>query len=131
VSDAERVVSVTATLDLQPAFISGRVLDESGKPYAGAGLVAWSTDPQKRLLESYFKTTFADASGNFRLTNLIPGEYFVAIWADYDPAQALEPEVLRRLEGTAVRINALRQDNVAGELRVTQEVRLIPDSFVR
>jgi hypothetical protein len=119
------------TLDLQPAYISGRALDESGKPYAGAGLVAWSTDPQKRLLESYFKTTFADKSGNFRLTGLVPGEYFVAIWADYDPALALEPEVLRRLEGSAMRINALRQDNAAGELRVTGEVRSIPESFVR
>jgi len=131
VSDFEKFVSVTATLDLQPAFISGRVLDESGKPFLGAGLVAWSTDPQKRLLESYFRTTFSDASGNFHLTGLVPGEYFVAIWADYDPAQSLEPEILRRLEGTAIRLNALRQDNLAGEFRITPEIRAIPESYVR
>jgi hypothetical protein len=131
VSDVERFFPVNLTLDLQPAFISGRVLDESGKPYPGAGVVAWSTDPQRRLQESSFKTTFADAGGNFRLANLVPGEYFVAIWTDYDPHLALEPEVLRRLEGSAVRINALRQENVAGELRVTNEVRAIPESYVR
>jgi protocatechuate 3,4-dioxygenase beta subunit len=131
VADMEKFLPVMATLDLQPAFISGRVLDEQGQPYAGAGLVAWSTDPQRRLVESYFKTTFTDASGNYRLSNLIPGEYYVAVWADYDPAQALEPEVLRRLEGSAIRVNALRQENVAGELRVTGEVRSVPGSFVR
>ena len=131
VGDGERFVSTTAVLDFQPAFISGRILDEQGQPFAGAGVVAWNADPEKHLMERFFRTTFADGSGSYRLANLIPGDYFVAIWADYDPGQALEPEVLRRLEGQAVRVIAGRHDNQAGELRATSETRAIPASFVR
>ena len=85
------------------------------------------------MLQRFFRATFTDSSGLYRFSNLPPGDYNVAIWADYDPGQALEPDILRRLEGTAVRVSAAKQgqESQARELRVTPEVRAIPQSYVR
>jgi hypothetical protein len=131
VGDDERSVTISGTLDFQPASISGKIVDDDGKTQAGLGVVAWNADSDKRLSERYFRSTFTDSFGHYRLTGLVPGDYFVAIWADYDPDQALEPEVLRRLEEYAVSVRASRQDNSVKDLRLTQEVRSIPGSFVR
>ncbi|MBI5092826.1 MAG: carboxypeptidase regulatory-like domain-containing protein [Candidatus Hydrogenedentes bacterium] len=56
--------------------IAGRVLDQSGRPIAGAGVCAERADPSSFELSL---SAFTDAKGAYRLQGLPPGSY--ALWA--------------------------------------------------
>jgi hypothetical protein len=67
-------------------FISGRVLDEDGQPFAGALVEAMRAvfDQGRRTLVTIADAT-TDERGEFRLVGLSPGQYYVSA---FDPAFA-------------------------------------------
>lgn len=87
VSLAEAEVKQDLTIAL-PAhvFISGRVLDEDGQPFAGALVEAMRAvfDQGRRTLVTIADAT-TDERGEFRLVGLSPGQYYVSA---FDPAFA-------------------------------------------
>jgi protocatechuate 3,4-dioxygenase beta subunit len=55
--------------------IEGTVLDKDQKPFPGADVVAFPTDPKLRRHRDMVQAATADQQGHFRLRGLRPGEY--------------------------------------------------------
>jgi len=75
---------VRSNVDLvlaRPAAITGRVLDEFGEPYEGAGVSVWQMRDEagrRRLVGVGFSTNPTDDRGRYRVFNVPPGRYLVA-----------------------------------------------------
>ena len=65
---------------LEPTgVVSGHVQDLDGNPLPGVWVVAWSTgDTLLQKLGFLFQRVQTDSSGNYRISNLWPGEYIVS-----------------------------------------------------
>jgi hypothetical protein len=57
--------------------IEGTVLDKDQKPFPGADIVAFPSDPKLRRRSDMVQTATADQQGRFRIRGLRPGEYIV------------------------------------------------------
>lgn len=130
IREGQPFLDLTATLDTHAASIGGQVTGEDGKPFSGAAIIAWSADADKRLFERYWHTTFSNERGAYVLRALPPGQYFVAIWMDFDPQQAFDPDVLRQLEYYAASVTAKHADTATQDLHLTPDVRAIAQNYV-
>jgi carboxypeptidase family protein len=57
--------------------IEGTVLDKDQKPFPGADVVAFPSDPRLRRHQDMVQAATADQRGHFRLRGLRPGEYLL------------------------------------------------------
>jgi len=62
--------------------IEGTVLDKDQKPFPGADVVAFPTDPKLRKHSDMAQSATADQQGRFRMRGLRPGEYIVFAMED-------------------------------------------------
>src|SRR5262245_4302025 len=79
-NDGERATEVTIRL-FKNASISGMVTDQSGEPVVGVQVRAYrrTLSAGRRVLSQAGGTAATDDRGAYRLFNLIPGEYIVAV----------------------------------------------------
>jgi hypothetical protein len=124
-------VQIAATIDFSSAAVSGRALNEDGDPMGGVPVVLVSSDPKKRLIDRYFKTTFADTNGNYSLRGVIPGSYLMVVWPESDPYQVQDPDLLTQLEKHAVRVSVERGGAASQDLKMTAEIRVIAQAFAQ
>ena len=85
--------------------VRGSVVTPTGGPDRGGAIVLFSTDrrrwPGLYATQSFHVyTDIIDETGRFTIPNVRPGEYYLA--AIQDPN--IDPEILQRLAGSAVRI---------------------------
>ena len=77
------------TVQMTPqGSITGKVVDEDGKPIAGAQVRALIQKQKAQLA-----TATADASGNFKLPKLAPGDYYVLA----DPPEKAQGDFVRTI----------------------------------
>jgi protocatechuate 3,4-dioxygenase beta subunit len=77
-TDGERIENVVLTV-LPAASISGRVVDESGQPIAGARVITGVPDlKSQRTFSSLVSATVTDDDGQYWIGGLSAGEYAVA-----------------------------------------------------
>ena len=78
--DAERKGDVLIRM-FRPAAISGMIVDEAGEPVVGAQVRAYRRNlvSGRRMLAMTGGTVQTDDRGMYRLANLAPGEYIVAV----------------------------------------------------
>jgi hypothetical protein len=83
--------------------VSGTVTDGSSKPAGNRTVIAFAVDETLWAAGTHriqaVGTTF---DGRFAFTNLRPGTYWLAVTEPLEPAEWLDPEVLRQLVGGAV-----------------------------
>lgn len=95
-------------------LITGRVLDEQSKPFAGAIVVAVPNTSRDRpeLFKRFGITT--GITGYFVMTGLTPGDYKVFAWEGLEANSFYDPEVLKKYEqrGTPVRIVEGSRENL-------------------
>jgi protocatechuate 3,4-dioxygenase beta subunit len=106
------------------AVVSGRMLDDSGKPVADCRIFLLSADPARRKVGSGIVTTGIPkpSDGSFRLSPVRAGEYMiVAVAADeVPPWLGNDPSSLERLAKVAERITLVENDQRTIDLRVAR-----------
>ncbi len=101
----EQVTDVQVLLTDQVATVTGQVVDEKGVPLADGTVVLFATEPAKWFDGSRFvRTIRPDQQGQYRLTSLLPGEYF-AVALDYvEQGIWNDPEYLESIRQYAQRL---------------------------
>jgi len=119
------------------ALISGRVLDEAGEPLAGATVMPMQMrffNGKRRMLP--FRTAVTDDTGQFRLSGLDPGEYYIQAssretW-EGDPPERQMLGFLPTFFPSAPNVGeAQRVRARAGQEAVGSDIGLIPGKVAR
>lgn len=124
-------MQVSATIDFRSSTVGGRALTEDGDAMAGVPVVLVSTDPKKRNIDRYFKTTFADSNGNYSFKSVIPGSYMLVLWPEADPYAIQDPDVMVQIEKQATRVSVERAASATQDLKMTSEIRVIAQTFAQ
>jgi hypothetical protein len=99
------IAGLTVTMTDQPTVLTGAIFDASGQPTSEYSIVAFSTDRAlwtvPRRVSSVARLS---SDGRFAITGLPPGEYFLAVSADLDPAQLGDASFLESLLPAAVTV---------------------------
>jgi hypothetical protein len=99
--DAAPLTDVTVVLTDQPAELSGTVHARSGAQDLNAGVFVFPTDPSRwrdaRSTVTSFRAIRVSRTGTFRMTPLLPGDYFVAALADEGAADFPDVKFLTAL----------------------------------
>ncbi len=131
VAEGGAAVQLAATIDFSSASVTGHALTEEGDPMGGVPVVLVSSDPKKRLIDRYFKTTFADTNGNYSISGVIPGSYLAVVWPESDPYQVQDPDLLTQLEKHATRVSVERGGTASQDLKLTAAIRVIAQTFAQ
>jgi hypothetical protein len=107
VKPGEDVAGLVITLTDRPTELSGRVIDRAGRAAPGFPIVVFSTEVRPA------------SDGQFSITGLPAGEYFVCAVTDLDPNDLSDPTFLEQLAASG----ALKVTLADGEKK-TQDLRL-------
>jgi hypothetical protein len=96
------------------AMVDGRVLNERGEGTSNVKVALVPDAPHRSRLDLY-RNVATDPSGNFRLTNVPPGDYKAFAWEAVEDGAWTDPEFLRTDDGRgkAVRVTQGRSDSVS------------------
>jgi Carboxypeptidase regulatory-like domain len=119
VRPGQAIADLTVTMTDRPAVVTGTILDASGQPTSEYSIVAFSTD---RALWSVPRrvssVTRLSSDGRFTITGLPPGEYYLAVSADLDPAQLGEVSFLESLVAAAEKITIAEGERKVQDFRI-------------
>ncbi len=122
-------LELSAMLDFRPGQASGNVLDEDGKPLHGAAIVLVSADAKRRDDDRYFKHATSDSKGGYKISDIIPGDYLLVVWAEEHPGQLQDPDVFQLVEKYAVSVTVQGSGSAMRDLRLTKELRAVAQTF--
>jgi hypothetical protein len=113
------ITGIELELDLTAGSVSGRTIDAAGRPLARATVVLQSAHPENLAADLYRHIYEADATGQYFITGVLPGEYLLFAWRG-DPGLVGDPDLFALARENARRITvksggAISQD--ATELR--------------
>jgi hypothetical protein len=88
-----------------PGSLEGRVVDASGQPVPSVWVAALPENGLRFRIDHKYAST--NASGQFRIEGLPPGDYSVFAWEAAESGDWQQPEFIRKYEGrgTTVRID--------------------------
>ena len=109
---------VDIVLTNRTAQLSGRVLDETGKPVAQAVIVRFPADPArwKGFRDWHGANVY---NGSFGLTGLTAGDHLIAAVSRDDYSRLSMPDDIERLAPVAERVTVTERDRRTLDLRVT------------
>ncbi len=126
---AEAIFDVQAGVDMtgldvvltdQVTEVSGHVLDQQGRPVTDYSVIFLPTDERHWQLGTRRRPPpqRPDTTGRFRLVDLAPGEYYLALVTEYEPDQLSDAAFLQSLIPAAIKFTLAE-----GERKV-QDVKL-------
>jgi len=131
VGEGAVVTDVELVLDFQPGVVAGKAADENGEPVSGTTVVLLAADPIKRAQDRYFRTGRADASGNFKVTGVIPGDYLALLWPGSDPYQVQDPDIFGPLERHATRVSVEKGATANQDLKIVSQIKAAANASVQ
>ena len=110
--------AITIVLTDRTTEITGTVRDGSGSPVANGTVIAFSSDqqywrPQSRQIQA----ARTDQSGVFRLRNLPPGDYNLAVVDTVEQGQWFDPAYLEQIIVGGTRISIAEGEKKTQDLR--------------
>ena len=103
----EDVSGIELELTNHPTIVSGQVIDARGTPVRDSTVVVFARDEQAWTYPSRrIRAAQLDRDGQFKISNLPSGDYFVAVSETVlTPDAAFDPDVLQRLRGQATTLS--------------------------
>jgi len=98
--------------------LSGRMIDPQNLPATDDSIVAFATDERLWASSRRIRQTRPANDGHYAFRDLPPGEYFIAVVTDAEPDAWLDPEFLRALIPTTVRVTLGDGEKKVQDLRV-------------
>lgn len=120
---------LTAAIDFRGGAIAGKALDSSNAALDGQNIAMVSADPKKRDSGRYFKKARSNATGDYTISGVIPGDYLMVIWPGKDPEVVQDPDVMALLEKHCVRVSVQQSGSLSQELKLIPDVEKIARSF--
>jgi hypothetical protein len=100
--------------------LSGVVTNSRGAPVKDYSIAVFPQDRDKWTPGSrYFRSGRPDQDGRFKLTSLVPGEYFVIALDYMDASEWTDPEFLERIRTKATRLSISEGETKSVDLKVT------------
>ena len=113
------LAGVTLVISKGMPTISGRVLDENGKPTNGV-VIVFPTDPARwHEATQTIRSGKTDQAGVFRFDTMRPGEYFVVAVDYVQQWQVNDPEFLTPLRERAMKVQ-LGEESVSVDVKVVR-----------
>ena len=107
------------TLTRRAAELQGALQDVGGHPTAAYTVVVFSADPANWALNSRrIRAVHLATDASFALRDLPPGEYLVAALTDVEPSDWFNPEFLRTVEASAVKVMLTAGSRTVQNLRI-------------
>ena len=101
------------------ATLSGVARSGNARPAGDAPLVLFPVDETLRIPDSrYIRGMRTDREGRFGISWLLPGEYLLASPVAMEDGQWNDVAFLGRLEGTAIRVTLLDDEEQSMEIRI-------------
>jgi hypothetical protein len=99
--------SLTLTLTDRPTELSGRLLDQLGRPAPEYSVVVFSADRAMWTVSPRRTSGIVrlGTDGRYRISGLPAGDYVLCVIADADPASLNDPEFLEELSQAGVRFS--------------------------
>jgi hypothetical protein len=114
-----RLEGVTVTLTDRRTELSGTLQSASGQPAAEYFIVVFSQDRRHwRAGARRSQSTRPDTNGRFRLTDLPPGEYFLAALTDLDPRELEDPDFLEQAAQAAIKVSVVEGRTTVQDIRI-------------
>jgi len=102
----EDIADVEIEITNRVTDLSGLVTNSRGAPVKDYSIAVFPQDRDKWTPGSrYFRSGRPDQDGRFKLTSLVPGEYYVIALDYMDPSEWTEPEFLERIRTKATRLS--------------------------
>jgi hypothetical protein len=103
----EDVSGIEVELTNHPTIVSGQVTDAKGAPVKECTVVVFGRDEQAWAYPTRrIRSARSDRDGQFKITGLPSGDYFVAVSENLlPPDQTEDPEVLKGLRGRATTLS--------------------------
>lgn len=106
IEGAEDIRHARVVLSDTAAAVVGTIALPSAVDRAATLVVAFPADPLKRRLPlRYVRVGRISGDGAFRIVDLVPGNYLVAVSADLTEADVMRPDVLDRLAADATAVS--------------------------
>ncbi|HEX5069475.1 MAG TPA: carboxypeptidase regulatory-like domain-containing protein [Vicinamibacterales bacterium] len=112
-------LELVMTYDDKPARLSGRLETASGAPASDVFVLAFAADRNLRGPYSRrIKAVRPGEDGSFGIGGLPAGDYLLAALTDADPEDWQNPEFLRQLEASCVKVSLIPGTPVVQNLRI-------------
>jgi hypothetical protein len=106
IAPGQTLTGAIATLAPHRGAIGGMVVDGTGEPLPGAGVLVYPAEERYRTLNAQrIRYAVAAPDGNYVAAGLPPGKYRVAALGDAAFGAWYEPGFLRRLDATAIQVS--------------------------
>jgi hypothetical protein len=112
---------IQVLLSTKGTSIKGRVLDAAQKPFASARVTLVPRETRRQNAQLYRSVT-ADASGNFMINGVAPGDYKLFAWEGVPNTAWMNAEFLAPYETRGVPVSA----SANGSSPATLDLKLIP-----
>ncbi len=109
------LAGLQVTIGLRAALVTGTVLEEDGKPVAGATVVL---APERRRRTDLFRSVTTDQYGRFFIEGIAPGEYQIFAFDDVESGAWSDPDFLAEWEDAATEIELEEGGREAVELEL-------------
>lgn len=119
------LTDVEIVLDFSPGTLAGKATDDDGNPITGATVVLLAADAKKRGMDRFFKTGSVDQNGNFKVSNVIPGDYLALLWPSSDAYQLQDPDVFGPIQKHAVSVTVEKGATANKDLKIVTEVKTL------
>jgi hypothetical protein len=106
------------------AEVSGTVTDAAGKHLPGAIVTLWPRVTQDGLQSGGIQSALADPQGRFVITDLGPGRYFAAAWANVPASLTKTTNFLNRFSQDAVEITLEERQQATLDLKPVPSERV-------
>jgi len=120
VSPNEAVADVTLGFRDRIGAIEGTLTDAEGRPAPGYVVIAFPTDRASWTTTSRRMVPLVQTAtdGRFRVTGLLPGEYYLAVVTEIEPDEATAARFLETLIPLAMRVTIAEGETKRQNLRV-------------
>jgi hypothetical protein len=114
------IADAVATIASPPAEISGRLLDRASQPVSGLTVVLFPADEKLRRDNSsrFNRNTRAGADGAFRFINTLPGDYCLAVLAEFDNAEWADPDFKEQLVASSIKVSVAKGEKKTQDVKI-------------
>lgn len=123
VRPGQSIADLTVTMTDRPTVLSGTIFDATGQPTSEYSIVAFSTNRALWTVPRRVSSvTRLSSDGRFTITGLPPGDYYLAVSADFDPVQLGEASFLESLVAAAVNVAITEGERKVQDYRIRERV---------
>ena len=113
------IADLRVTITDRPTAITGTIFDAAGQPTSEYSIVAFSTERALWTVPRRVSSvTRLSSDGRFTITGLPPGEYYLAVSADLDPAELSDAAFLESLVSAAIRVAIAEGERKVQDFRI-------------